>query len=305
MKKIVLFVLLLISPFIGISQEFADLFKVNYSKSGKTDFENSPETTILSVFRVNTTLPVVLNEKYTIISGVDFSNNNLQLSPNADYANLYSTRLKAGLHIKYSEHWSGTYVVLPKLASDYKNLNNDDFYIGGVILLKYNKNKNLSYKYGLYGSTEAFGLNFTPIIGLYYKSPDSRFEFNSSLPVDFDLNYSISDKAKLGFDYDTYGDSYKLYDGTSSSTYVQNNTLEFSTYYQNNSLHKSFLLRLKMGVSINSFEVYPVNEKIDLAITLLRFGDNRTQLNVDLSESLFFRIEAIYRFDINSLSSPK
>ena len=126
---------------------------------------------------------IVLNKKYAIITGIDFNSNTLQLFPYPNYNHLYSTQLKAGIKITHSEHWSGTYILLPKLASDYINLSSDDLYLGGAIALKYKKNKNLNYSFGCYGSTEAFGLYISPLIGLYYLSPDSRFEMKLSLPV--------------------------------------------------------------------------------------------------------------------------
>lgn len=298
MVKKLVFILLLLFSNLCSSQKYVDLFSINYGKSAATGYENNSQTTTITNLDTNLTLPIKWNEKYAIITGIDFSNNTLQLFPDANYNNLYLTRIKAGINITHSENWSGTYILLPKISSDYINLSMDDFYMGGVAVLKYKKRKNLSYKFGLYASNEAFGLFISPLIGLYYLSPTTRFEMNFYLPNDADFNYKLSDKTKIGMDFVARGKSFKLTTDGTRSSYVENNSLEFSSYLQNNSLNKNVLIRLKAGFSTNSFEVYPIDQKIDFATTLFKFGDNRTQLNNSLSNSPFVKIEAVYRFEI-------
>ncbi|WP_246022070.1 DUF6268 family outer membrane beta-barrel protein [Flavobacterium cellulosilyticum] len=249
---------------------------------------------------IDLTLPLKLKDKQAIITGIDFSSNSLQLFPVIAYKNLYLARIKAGINISHSEFWSGTYILLPKISSDFINLSMEDFYLGGVAVLKYKKRNNLSYKFGLYASNESFGLFITPLIGLYYLSPNSLFEMNLYLPSNTDLNYSLTNTTKLGTDFVARGRSFKLTTDNVRSSYVENTSLEFSTYIQNNSLVKNVLMRLKVGFSTNRFDVYPIDQKIDFATSLVKFGDNRTQLNSNLSSSPFIKIEAIYRFYLTS-----
>ena len=129
---------------------------------------------------------------------------------------------------------------------------------------------------------------------------NSRFETNLYLPNDADFNYRLSDRNKVGIDFVARGKSFKLTTDGVRSSYAENNSLEFSSYFQNNSLYKNVLIRLKIGFSTNSFEVYPIDQKISFATSLFKFGDNRTQLNSNLSSSPFVKIEAIYRLDITS-----
>ncbi|HQE34380.1 MAG TPA: DUF6268 family outer membrane beta-barrel protein [Flavobacterium alvei] len=296
-KKLIFISLLFLSQFSN-AQKYVDLFSINYGKSAVTSYENGSQSTTITNIDIDFTLPIKLDEKNAIITGIDFSNNILQLFPDASYNNLYLTRIKTGINIIHSEHWSGTYIFLPKISSDYINVSMEDFYIGGLVVLKYRKRNNLSYKFGLYAGNEAFGLFISPVIGLYYLSPNSSFEMNLYLPSNADINYSLTNKTKAGIDFVARGKSYKLTTDDVRSSYAENNSLEFSSYLQNNSLNKNMLIRLKLGFSTNSFEVYPIDQKITFATTLLKFGDHRTQLNSTLSSSPFIKIEAIYRFDI-------
>lgn len=140
-------------------------------------------------------------------------------------------------------------MLLPKISSDYINISSDDLYIGGIFLLKYKKTDHLSYKFGLYATTEAYGLFTCPIIGLYYYNPSSRFEMKMTLPFDADLNYGLSNNTKIGVNYLATGSSYKLSNNNLITNYVQNNSLELSTYLQQNIFKNNIFLFFKMDYS--------------------------------------------------------
>ncbi|MBC7556967.1 MAG: hypothetical protein H7195_08415 [Chryseobacterium sp.] len=301
MKKKLIPLLFLVLPFLCSAQEYIDLFSINYGKSQKTTFENSSINTDITSFQTNLILPVVLNEKYIAVTGVNFSSYKLQLLPESDKNHLYSTNLRAGLIVKHSEHWSGIYLFLPKVASDYINLSSKDIYLGALALLKYKRNESFGYGLGLYGSSEAYGMSVVPIVTFYYHSLNKRFEINAFMPNDADINYSLTNKTKVGIDFLGHGNSYKLSTDNVCSNYVENNSIDLSTYVQRSVLNKKILLRLKMGYSLNQFRVYPINQKLDLQILALKFGDNRTLVSENKSNTLLLKLEAIYRFDLSNV----
>ncbi len=301
MKKKIIQLLFLILPFLCSAQEYIDLFSVNYGKSQEKTFENSSVNTSISTFQTNLTLPVVLNEKYIAVTGVNFSSYSLQLFPDSNNNHLYSTNLRAGLSVKHSEHWSGLYLFLPKVASDYINVSSEDIYLGGLALLKYKRNENFGYGLGLYGSSEAYGMSVVPIVTFYYHSPNKRFEINAFMPNDADINYSLTDKTRIGVDFLGHGNSYKLTTDNVRSNYVENNSIDFSSYVQRSVFDNKILLRLKLGYSLNEFRVYPIDQKLDLQILALKFGDNRTRLFEDKSNTFLLKMEAIYRFDLSKV----
>jgi hypothetical protein len=298
-NKLLLF-LFLTSPLLSHSQEYVDLLNISYSKTGNTSFENSSESTTISIFDSKVTLPIVLNKKTALITGFDFNTKKLQLLPESNFSNLYYTRLKLGFSTQHSDRWTGTYVLLPILASDYKNIGLDDDYLGGIAVWTYKKRRNFNYKFGVYTGNEAFGFYITPLLGIYYISSDSRFEISALLPGLFDMNFGVSSKTKLGIDYKGNSETFKIHDGNALTAYSENNSLEFSSYVQNNSFDKNLLLRLKIGDSTNSYDLYAVNDKIDLSITPFKFGHHRTKLNSELNYSPFLKVEAIYRLPIST-----
>lgn len=295
-------------PCFGNAQNYVDLVKIGFGQTFSNDFEDSTESTQVTAIEVDLTFPVVLNQQHALITGVAFSRNELELFPSDgiklfhtgtvddSFTRLYSTILKVGLASKFNEKWSTTLVLLPKIASDYQNITSDDFYIGGFALLKLQKKENLIYRFGAYGSTEAFGFFGTPIIGWYYLSPSKQFEMDVSLPVAADINYTAGDFT-YGMDYVGIGRSFNINENN-ASVYADLSSLEFATYLQYNAFDKSVLLRAKFGYASNDYEVYAQGETIDLGISAFSFGDDRTQLNPSISGGFFLKFEALYRFDI-------
>lgn len=278
---------------------------MGYGSTFNNDFNGTDSSTHVTSFDADFTYPIILNENNALITGASFNLNNLQLFPDANFTDLYSTSLHIGLASTYNERWSSTVVLLPKIASDYNHITSSDFYFGGFAVLKYQKKSNLKYRFGVYASSEAFGLFITPIVGWYYLSDNNRFEMDMSLPISADANYKLG-KATVGIDYFGIGRSYRLY-GTSdvSYFYAENKTLEFATYLQYKVLKGSVLLRAKFGYSTNSYEVYADGDKIDLGFSAFSIGDDRVQLNPEISGGAFLKFEALYRFQITSKEPDK
>lgn len=294
MKKLLF---LLFFPTLVWTQNYVDLVKIGYGTTFQNNFEGTAEHTQVTSFEAGLILPVVLNDAHAFITGFDVSINSLQLFPQASYTNLYSTILKLGLASTYSEKWSSTMILLPKIASDYYKISTDDFYMGGLALLKYKKSPQLLYRFGVYGSTEAFGFFTTPIIGWYYLSPNSKFEMDMSLPIAADINYTFG-STTVGVDYFGIGRSFRLHKNVASPLYVDLSSLEFASYLQYNAFQKSVLLRVKVGYSSNNFEVYEEGSTIDLGVSAFTFGDDRIQLNPAIQGGFFVKCEAIYRFNL-------
>lgn len=297
MKKVI--VLLLLLPTILISQNYVDIFKIGYGETFNNDFEDTDSETNVKSFDVGFTYPIVLNDNQAIITGADFASNKVQLAPESDFTNLYSTNLKLGLASTWSEKWSTTIVLLPKIASDYNNISSKDFYMGGFALLKRNFSEKLIYRFGIYSTQEAYGLFVTPLIGIYYLSENSKFEIDATLPIAADINYSF-EIFSAGMDYNAIGRTFKIYTENTPTVYADLSSLEFAGYFQYNALQKSVLLRAKLGYSTNNYEVYAEDENIDLGLSAFTFGDDREQLNTNISGGIFFRAEAIYRFNLPS-----
>jgi len=278
------------------AQDYVDLFSIGYNQSFKSDFENALGSTTIEVLDVDLLVPLTINDKYTFLTGPIFNKNRFGLFPDNNLVTVYSTLLKFGLAINHSEKFTSNILFLPKLASDYRNISGDDFQYGGIAIFNYKKSENFVYKFGLYGSTEAFGFVTTPFFGWYYLSKNKRFSMDVLLPISADVNYAFN-KFSIGFDYIGVGRSYNINEND-ANLYADQGSLKATAYLQTKVLNKNVLLRAKWGFASNNFEAYQQGETIGLRLPGFDINDDRTQLNTDIQSSFVFEFEAIFRLKI-------
>ncbi|TVZ52886.1 DUF6268 family outer membrane beta-barrel protein [Dokdonia sp. Hel_I_53] len=283
------------------AQSYVDLVKFNYGSIINAGYENSDEHTDISLINGTITLPIPVTEDVAIITGAEFISQNLSLSPNAFETNISSIALRAGLSWKHSDKWSGTYVLIPKMAGEELNFEGDNFFLGAIALLKYQKTSSTQYRFGIYASDEAFGTLVTPILGMYYNSPSNNWEVTANLPLTADVNYSFNPGLALGFALQSQVRSYGLkpIEGI-ENRYVQGQNIEFGPYIQQSFLDKKLLLNFQTGYASIDYASYAVSDKVSWRLLAFDFGDNRTQLNPVTTGSIFLRIGAIYRFHLKT-----
>lgn len=295
MKKI-LYIILFFCWQQSNAQDYIDLMKFYYSPTPTNNFVDTTGDAHLSEIGVDITLPLKLNDKTTIVTGVFWEDITTQLAPEINRISFSTFNLRIGLNQKHSEKWSGTYLLLPKISSDLKNIDNRHFQMGFLGLLKRNYSVKKNYSLGLYYNHELFGPFFVPLIGFYRKT--NKLEFNFTLPIWADINYAFHKKISIGATFSAFVRSYFL--GEFGNSYVVKKNNELFAYLQYN-LGKNILLQGKIGHSIGrSFRAYSENDKVDWGISAFRFGDDRSPLNPDFKDGFVFNFRFIYRFHLGS-----
>lgn len=242
--------------------------------------------------------PKKLSDKAVLLTGFTVENTRLNLFQGAERTSLTMTRLNIGMKYQHSEKWSGTYVLLPKLASDFENISSNDFQIGGLAVLDYQYNESSKVKFGVYSSSEFFGTTLTPIIGLWHRSKDSKFYINATLPIRMDANYALSKNFSIGSDLLTSIKSYNLSE-FNSEEYAQEESIRFALYAALAFMDNSVILRGKIGFDTTDYGVYDSNEKVGVQVLTFPLStDKRTRSNAEFDSALYLGFDAIYRFDL-------
>ena len=280
------------------AQNYLDLVKFSYSNTNSNKFLNSAEKTSIEEFKLQLNFPIVLTEKNTLLTGLNSKKFRLQLDPDiTDNFNFYFIGLELGIHQVYSEKWAATYFVFPGIASELYNISKRDYQIGLLALFNYTKRKNLKYKFGLYGHTELYGPLIVPLLGLYYTSTNQQWEFDLNLPIMVEINYKLSDKLTIGTNFDGLGSTYNFNKSfsISESAYLAKTSNELFTFLRFQ-LDKSIFLKVSAGYSFfRKFNVYDKNDKVNLSIASIYFGDDRVPLNTKFKDGAIFKLELIYR----------
>ena len=300
MKAHILTVLLFLINYNINSQNYVDILKVNGNTTPINKFDTSSYSTKINEICADLTVPIKLNDNTSLLSGIIYENIQTKLFEDGNIITLNSYTLKLGLNKVFNEKWSGTAVLLPKLSSDFVSVGNKDFQMGGIALIKFKKSSNINYKFGLYYNTELFGPFFVPMVGMYYLSPNKKFETNIMLPLQADVNYKIIPFMNIGFNFNGQIRSYHLTDITPNNhcAYVARSTNEFFAYLKFN-LSKSLSIQTKIGRSVGrSYKVYEENDKVNFGLPATFIGPKRHQLNTNFANGQIFQVTLLYRFNL-------
>ena len=290
---------------IGYSQDYVDIVKFTVNNTSLGNIQEANQKNVnknfeTSVNNVNFELyyPNKLSEKLVLLTGLTAENTRLNLSEKADRTSITMTRLNIGVKYQHSEKWSGTYVLLPKIASDFNSIGSNDFQIGTIAVLDYQYNDAYKVKFGLYSSTENYGTSLTPIIGLWHRSKNNKFYINATLPIRMDANYSLTKNLSIGSDLMTSIKSYNLSE-FKSNFYVQEESIRFALYTALGLMDNSLILRGKVGLDTTDYGVYNANEKVGVQVLTFPLSDDkRNRGNAEFDSSLYVGFDAIYRFDL-------
>ncbi|HRG00659.1 MAG TPA: DUF6268 family outer membrane beta-barrel protein [Bacteroidia bacterium] len=300
MNKYILLFRFLLAGSLGFSQNYVDVLKVSASTSPNNTFDSSSTKTKLNELMVDLTVPVKINEGFSVLTGVIYEDIQTKLFADGIVKNFGSTSVKLGFNKQLTEKWSTTVVALPKIASDYNSFNSRDFQMGGIALFKYKKRDNLNFKTGLYYNSELFGPFFVPMLGMYYQSPNKKFEANIMLPLHADINYQVLKFMNVGVNFNGQIRSYHLNNVTDANpnTYVAKSTNELFAYLKFN-ITKNISLQTKVGQSFaRSFKVYDTNDQVNFGLPLTFVGNKRDQLNSNFSNGLIFQATLVYRISL-------
>jgi len=297
MKKINLLLFFALFTLTASAQDYVDIFKLSVNNATLGNIDNNYETGVNNL-NMEVYYPKKLSDKAVLLTGFTVENTRLNISPNSDRSSLTMTRFNLGMKYQHSEKWSGTYVFLPKIASDFENIGSNDFQFGGLAVLDYQYNATSKIKFGVYASSENHGSTITPLIGIWHRSKNSKFYINATLPIRMDANYALSKKFSVGSDLLTSIKSYNL-SQVNSDNYVQEESIRFALYAALGLMDNSIIVRGKVGFDTTDYGLFNSNQKVGAQVLTFPLNtDNRTRLNSEFDSSLYVGFDAIYRFDL-------
>jgi hypothetical protein len=280
-------------------QQYVDLARITSSITPQNSFDSSQTSTFVRENVSDITLPLKLNDSLAIVTGLLYENLYAKTTERSTaYTSAHGITLKVGLNFTHNERWKSTFVFMPKLSSDLKRVNSNDFQFGGSILVKYKKSDFFTWQFGGYYNGELFGPFFVPFLGMYYHSPNQRFEANVLLPASVDMNYSFTPKLRLGGSFVSFVKTFHIHEqsGPSPTSYWNKSTNEIFAYLQVEPV-RGLLIQGRAGYSVaRRFTMYDSADKISFAIMAFKFEDDRTRNNQWFADGGIFQLRLIYRY---------
>lgn len=280
------------------AQDYVDIFKASANFTQMGNLENAARTNIFSQ-NVELYLPKRINEDLVLLAGFTFENTTLNLLNGvAKNENLMMLRLNLGVKHQHTEKWGGTYVVLPKIATNFKRVGLSDFQIGGLALIDYKISDYWKFKFGVYLSSENHGSTITPLLGLWHRSKNGKFYINATLPIKADINYNFVKGFSLGADLLTSVKAYNISQNT-GEFYVQEEVIRAALYASYGFLDKALILRARAGLDFTDYSLFNMNDPLGAQLLLFPIaGKDRTRLNPEYKMAFYLGFDLIYRFDL-------
>ena len=104
------------------AQDYIDIASVSYMITPATFYEDGSPGNAINDWNIDLDFPIVLNKKTALLTGFTANQVQVYLDPAAlNNTKLTAVSLRLGINHTYSEKWNATYMVIPKIASDFTN----------------------------------------------------------------------------------------------------------------------------------------------------------------------------------------
>ncbi|MGB3591522.1 MAG: hypothetical protein WBA16_07535 [Nonlabens sp.] len=305
MKKLLLLVVFM-STTTTFAQDYLDVIRLNIAGTRLDNLDDARSTDVQNV-NLEVLYPVPLGGKTTGILGFTYENtaiDNYFVKPQfqqptiPNEENLAMLRINLGAKIQHNRKWTGTYVLLPKLATNWDDIDGDGFQFGALAMLDYKFKSRKRAKFGVYTSSERFGQIITPLLGGYYRSPNGKFYADATFPIRAEANYALTSLFGVGADLRT---SVKAYDlgGFRNDFYVQEESIRFSLYASLDLYKGQVIGRAKVGLDTTDYGLYNAGDEVGVQVLTFQVeGDERIRLNSEFDSSMYFGLDLIYRFGL-------
>lgn len=200
--------------------------------------------------------------------------------------------LRTGIIQQIGNDWAVQLLAAPRLMSDFRNLDGNSFQMGVVATLEKKFSDQLFMGYGAMYNQERFGPYLVPLVNLEWYISD-RWSIIGMLPVTGRVNYRINDNFFVGFNHFGLITSYYLGEDAYAGDYMERQSIDLSLYARHR-LFSIVFLEAMVGRSFGrSYTQYDGDQKVDFAIPLVTFGDNRTAKNVTFNDGLLLNLKLV------------
>ncbi|MEM6516991.1 MAG: DUF6268 family outer membrane beta-barrel protein [Bacteroidota bacterium] len=307
MNKIVVLVLIISSVTIATAQESLDIFTISgHFTTPQTfvDESNFTGETTESGAMINLVTPIVLNEKQIWYNAINYMHwnvdNNITSAENiANPINIHGLILRTGLIQELSNGNSIQAVFMPRLMTDFKNIDRRHFQLGGTFIYKKTYHERLKIGYGVLYNQEAFGPNVVPLVDLDWKI-SGRWSVSGLFPIYSKVKYKVNDKLNLGIHHFGLITSYRLGEDAYQNDYIERKSIDLGVFVRYN-LFGKIHVEGRYGYSFGRrYAQFQQNDKINLAVPLATIGDDRTQLNENsnFENGAYFNVRLVYAIRI-------
>ncbi len=205
--------------------------------------------------------------------------------------------LRTGIVQRVGEAGKLQLLIAPRLMSDFKNLDRNSFQWGGLV--SYEKASSEEFIWGLGGmyNQELFGPYFVPLFLLNWQASE-RWFIEGMLPVTAKVHYRVSEGLDVGFNHFGLITTYYLGDADYAGDYMERQSIDLSLFARQRLFGKLYVEGMVGRTFGRNYKQYSGDEKVDFAIPLVAFGDNRTAKNATFKDGMIFTLKLVFNMKV-------
>ena len=297
-----LFILTLSS---SLAQDNIDLVTISgrygFPQSYKETYQ-SKATEVAGLF--NLKAPIPLNKAQTTIWYNDFlySPANVFNDENmpADIANpivIHGFILQTGIVKKFDNGTAIQLLFAPRFMTDFEDINSKNWQFGGIALYEKRYHEKLMMRFGLLYNQEKFGLILTPLVHIDWKVAP-KWSIIGMLPIYLKVIYHVNDNLNMGFSHFGLTTTYRLGNPAYVDDYIERSSIDEALFIRQRIIG-NIHIEGRFGYALSrKFDQYTEDQKIDLKIVIINFGDDRQLKNTRIKDGLFASIRLVYNLPL-------
>ncbi|UCH13108.1 MAG: hypothetical protein JSV22_08310 [Bacteroidales bacterium] len=214
-----------------------------------------------------------------------------------DPVKLHGFILQTGLRKRINESHALMLVFTPRYMTDFHESSETSLQLGGTFLFEKEFNHNLTMRYGALFNQEFFGPMVVPLVYLNWHLSD-KWNISGLLPIYSKIKYKANDNINLGIGHFGLVTSYRLGEPENAEYYMERKCIDiffFCRYRLFGNLHAEG----RAGYALSrDYAQYETNEKMDFRLSIIGFGDNRTQFNTSFNDGPIIDLRLVYNIPL-------
>ncbi|MBI9054015.1 MAG: hypothetical protein JEY96_09380 [Bacteroidales bacterium] len=302
MKFLFASIILLFLGFSSFAQDRFDVFYVagnyNFMQDDNLNDKNY-EAAIMS----NLSIPIVFKDSSVWYTSVDYQyfympNQVITTGDTELNFNLHGIILRTGYIHRFNSKQSLQVLFTPRYMSDFNASFEKSIQLGGIVMYEKIKNADFMWRIGVLYNQEFFGTYIVPVLYLDWNLT-SKFKIKGLLPVYAKAYIQANENTEVGLHFIGLATSYRVDEPMFENAYVDRRSIDLSLF-TNVHLWDNIFFEGRVGYSVSKdYGLYDEDDKIDLGMPLVNFGDDRVRLNQDFDGSPFVHLRLKYCIPVN------
>ncbi len=302
LRKMKRLILLMIVGGLGISiaaQKSIDLLSVSGRYGLPRPYEkNHPGKATESVGTLNLVLPVRFSESTIWANDFNYflshvSSDTRMLENVVDPITLNGFILQTGLIQKINKNHALWLIFTPRYMTDLHKSDEPSLQLGGTFLFEKEFNDHLTMRFGAMYNSEFFSPMVVPLVYVDWQVA-TRWNISGLLPIYSKLKYTANDRLITGIGHFGLITSYRLGEPENTDYYMEKECIDIYLFGRYR-LFGNFHTEGRIGYTQSRiYAQYEKDEKMDFRLSIITFGDDRTQTNVNFKDGPFASLSLIY-----------